>query len=161
MAILYDAGNPATALELGEVQEAAQALRFEIATVGIKQSDELDSALAGLNGRADGLYVCQSNLIVANRDRVNVLALSNRLPTMHNFGSYVQTGGLISYGSSLTDQFARAADFVSKILRGAKPADLPVQQPTKYELVINLKTAKALGLTVPGVLLARADEVIE
>ena len=161
LAILYDAGNPATVLEMGEVQEAAQALRFEVAKMGIRQSDELDAAFAALNGRADGLYVCQSNLIVANRNRVNALALSTRLPTMHNFRSYVQAGGLISYGPSLADQFARAADFVHKILRGAKPADLPVQQPTKYELVINLRTAKALGLEVPPSLLARADEVIE
>ena len=161
LAILYDGSNPAPLLEMGEVQEAAQALRLEIVKVDIRQSEELDSAFATLNGRVDALYVCQSNLIVANRIRVNALALSTRLPTMHNFRSYVQAGGLISYGPSLADQFARAADLVNKILRGAEPADIPVEQPTKYELAINLKTAKSLRLDVPPALLARADEVIE
>jgi putative tryptophan/tyrosine transport system substrate-binding protein len=161
LAILYDAGNPATVLEMGEAQEAAAALSFEVVRVGIRQVEELDSAFAAFRGRADGLYVCQSNLIVANRIQVNALALSTRLPTTHNLRSYTQAGGVLSYGASLADQFARAADLVNKILRGAKPADLPVQQPTKYELVINLKTAHALGLTVPPTLLARADEVIE
>jgi ABC-type uncharacterized transport system substrate-binding protein len=146
---------------MSEVQQAAEALSFEVVKVGIKQSEELDSAFAGVKGQVDGMYVCQSNLIVANRNRINALALSNRIPTMHNFRNYVQGEGLISYGASLTDQFAQAADLVNTILRGTKPADLPVQQPTKYELVINLETAHALGLTIPPQLLARADEVSE
>jgi putative tryptophan/tyrosine transport system substrate-binding protein len=115
----------------------------------------------GLNGRADALYVCGDPLMDTHRVRINMLALAARLPTMHGVREYVEAGGLMSYGPSFTSLFRRTADLVDKILRGAKPSDIPVEQPTKFELVINAKTAKALGLTVPPSLLARADEVIE
>ena len=110
---------------------------------------------------SDALYVVTDPLVNTNRIRLNALALGARLPTMHGQRAYVDAGGLMSYGANIPDLFRRAGDYVDKILRGAKPADLPVEQPTKFELVINLKTAKALGLEVPQSLLARADEVIE
>ena len=112
-------------------------------------------------GRADALYVCVDPLVNTHRIRVNTLALAARLPTMHGLREYVEAGGLMSYGPNLPDLFRRAADFVDKILRGAKPGEIPVEQPTKFDLVINLTTAKALGLNVPPSLIARADEVIE
>ena len=105
--------------------------------------------------------LCADPLVITNRVRINTLALGARLPTMHGIREYVEAGGLMSYGPNFPDLFRRAADFVDKILRGAKPADIPVEQPTKFDLVINLTTAKALGLDVPPTLLARADEVIE
>ena len=114
-----------------------------------------------LKGRADAVYVCGSPLLTTNQSRVTSLALGARLPTMHGFRSYVAAGGLISYGPNLPSLFQRAAEYVDKILRGAKPSDLPVEQPTKFDLTVNLVTAKALGLTIPPSLLARADEVIE
>jgi putative ABC transport system substrate-binding protein len=114
-----------------------------------------------LKGHADAVYVCPDPLLNANRVRINTLALGLRLPTMHGFREYVEAGGLMSYGPNFLDLHRRAADFVDKILRGAKPADIPVEQPTKFDLVINLTTAKALGLEVLPTLLARADEVIE
>jgi putative tryptophan/tyrosine transport system substrate-binding protein len=114
-----------------------------------------------IKNRADALYVASDPLLNSNRVRINTLALGARLPTMHGFREYVEAGGLMSYGPSLPNQFRRAGDFVDMILRGAKPGDLPVEQPTKFDLVINLTTARALGLEIPPILLARADEVIE
>jgi putative ABC transport system substrate-binding protein len=114
-----------------------------------------------LKDRAEALYVCSDPLITTNRVRLITLALGVQLPTIHGFREFVEAGGLMSYGPSYTERFRRAADYVDKILRGAKPGDLPVEQPTKFELVINLTTAKALGLDVPYTLLHRADEVIE
>ena len=114
-----------------------------------------------LTSRTDALYVPADPLVNSNRIRINTLALGARLPTMFGIREYVEAGGLISYGPNIPDLFRRAAEYVDKILRGAKPADLPVEQPTKFDLVINLTTAKALGLTVPPTVLARADEVIE
>ena len=109
----------------------------------------------------DALYVCTDGLVNANRIRINTLALGARLPTMHGYRDYVEAAGLISYGPNLPDQFRRAADYVDKILKGAKPGDLPIEQPTKFDLVLNQTTAKALGLNLSPTLLARADEVIE
>ena len=109
----------------------------------------------------DALYVCADPLVVTHQVRINAFALAAKLPTMHGLRELIETGGLISYGPNFPDLFRRAADYVDKILRGAKPADIPVEQPTKFDLVINLTTARALGLTVPPTLLARADEVIE
>ena len=114
-----------------------------------------------IKGAADALYVCSEALANAHRVRINTLALGARLPTMHSARAYVAAGGLISYGPNYSDLFRRAGDYVDKILRGAKPGDIPVEQPTKFDLVINLTTAKVLGLDVPPTLLARADEVIE
>jgi ABC-type uncharacterized transport system substrate-binding protein len=114
-----------------------------------------------LKGRMDALYIPPDALINTHRIRINTLALGARLPTMHGARDYVEGGGFMSYGPNFTDQFRRAADYVDKILRGAKPADIPVEQPTTFELVINLKTAKALGLTLPRRLLVRADQLIE
>jgi putative ABC transport system substrate-binding protein len=118
-------------------------------------------AFEALKGRADALYVCIDALVNANRIRINTSALGARLPTMHGSRDYVEAGGLMSYGPNYPDLFRRAADYVDKILHGAKPGDIPVEQPTKFDLVINVTTAKALGLDVPPTLLARADEVIE
>ena len=121
----------------------------------------LSTAVLAQGGGGDALYVCTDALLNANRIRINALALGARLPTMHGYKESVEAGGLMSYGANLTDLFRRAGDYVDKILRGGKPADMPVEQPTKFDLVINLTTAKALGLDVPPTLLARADEVIE
>ena len=123
--------------------------------------EDIAPAFAALTGRADALYVVGDPLVSSNRMRINTLALTARLATIYNNVDYVQTGGLMSYGPNFPDLFRRSADYVDKILRGAKPADLPVEQPTKFDLVINLVTAKALGLTVSPTLLARADQVIE
>jgi ABC-type uncharacterized transport system substrate-binding protein len=129
-------------------------------TVG-KRLDDIAASFDGIKGRADALYVCVDPLVLANRDRINRLALDTRLPTMHGFREYAAAGGLVSYGPNVPDLFRRSADFVNRIFRGAKPTDIPVEQPTKFDFVINLRTAKALGLTVPDTLLARSDEVIE
>jgi putative ABC transport system substrate-binding protein len=114
-----------------------------------------------LKGRAQALYVVSEPLVLSNQVRISTLALGARLPTIHGLREYVETGGLMSYGPNPIAQYRRAAELVDKILRGAKPADIPVEQPTKFDFVINLTTAKALGLTVPDKLLALADEVIE
>ena len=161
LAIMANVGNPGAVLEMGEVQAAARTLGLEVATLEIRRAEDIAPAFEALKGRADALYVCADPLVITNRIRINTLALGARLPTMHGIREYVEAGGLMSYGPNFPDLFRRAADYVDKILRGAKPADIPVEQPTKFDLVINLTTAKALGLDVPPTLLARADEVIE
>ena len=148
-------------MEMREVQATARTLGIEVATLEIRRAEDIAPAFEALKGRADALYVCADPLVNTNRIRINTLALAARLPTMHSVREHVEAGGLMSYGPNLPDLFRRAADDVDKILRGTKPADLPVEQPTKFDLVINLKTAKALGLEIPPTLLARADEVIE
>ena len=127
----------------------------------IRRVEDIASAFEGLKGRADALYIVANPLILTNIARINTLALGARQPTIAIAREYIQAGGLMSYGPNLPNHFRRAADFVDKILRGAKPADIPVEQPTKFDLIINLTTAKALGLDIPPTLLARADEVIE
>jgi len=161
LAILINADNPAAMKEVGEVQAAAGAFGLEVVTLEIRKAEEIASAFEALKGRAEALYVFADALMNTNRVRINTLALAARLPTMHGVREYVEAGGLMSYGPSLPDLYRRAADFVDKILRGAKPGDIPVEQPTKFDLVINLTTAKALGLTIPESFLLRADEVIE
>jgi len=161
LAILANAGSPIGVLEMREAQAAARTLDFEVATLEIRGAQDIAPAFDALKGRAEALYVASDPLVTTNRIRINTLALGARLPTMHGQGDNVEAGGLMSYGANFPDFYRRAADYVDKILRGAKPADLPIEQPTKFDLIINLVTAKALGLTVPPPLLARADEVIE
>jgi putative tryptophan/tyrosine transport system substrate-binding protein len=161
VAIMGNVGNPAIVLEMREVQAAARMLGLEVAILEIRRAEDIASAFPALQVRADALYVAADPLLGTNRIRINTLALGARLPTMHDFREYVEAGGLMSYGPNLVDVFRRSADFVDKILRGAKPDDIPVEQPTKFDLVINLTTAKALGLTIPESFLLRADEVIE
>jgi putative ABC transport system substrate-binding protein len=148
-------------LEAREVQATAHTVGLEVATVEFRRAEDIPSAFEALKGRADALYVCADPLLGTHRIWINTLALGARLPTMHGNREHVEAGGLISYGASFPELYRRAADLVDKILRGTKPGDIPVEQPTTFELVINLKTAKALGLSVPPTLLARADEVIE
>jgi putative tryptophan/tyrosine transport system substrate-binding protein len=161
LAIMANVDAPATVQEMGEIQAAASTLGLEAARLEIRQAGDIAPAFEALKGRADALYVCNDPLLSTNRIRINSLALSARLPTMHGFREHVEAGGLLCYGPNFPDLFRRAADYADKILRGANPADIPVEQPTKFELVFNVKTAKALGLTIPPALLARADEVIE
>jgi putative tryptophan/tyrosine transport system substrate-binding protein len=161
LAILANVGNPAAVLEMGDVQAAARTLGVECATSEIRRAEDIAPAFAALKGRAKALYVVGDPLVLTNRISINNLALAARLPTIYVTRDFVQDGGLMSYGPNFPDLFRRASEYVDKILRGAKPADLPIEQPTKFELVINLKTAKALGLTVPQSLLATADEMIE
>jgi putative ABC transport system substrate-binding protein len=161
LAILGHFGNPNNVLELGEVQAAARTLGLEVAPSDVQRAEDIAPAFEALKGRADAVYVCNDPLFLTNRIRINILAQGARLPTMYGFREHVETGGLMSYGSNFPDLFRRAGEYVDKILRGAKPGDIPVEQPTKFHLVINLTTAKALGLEVPAMLLARADEVIE
>jgi putative ABC transport system substrate-binding protein len=161
LAVLADSHNPVAIRNVGEVQAAAPKLGLEVNTLDVKRADDIAPAIDQLTGRTQALYVVGDSLVFNNQVQINALALVARLPTMHNGRGYVETGGLVSYGTSLSDLFRRAGNYVDKILKGAKPADLPVEQPTKFELVINLKTAKALGLEVPPSLLSRADEVIE
>jgi putative ABC transport system substrate-binding protein len=161
LAIMGNVGYPGTVQELGEVQAAARTLKLEVATLGIRRAEDIAPAFEAIRSGADALYVCTESLVAANRVRIVVLALGARLPTIYGEQTHVEAGGLMSYGANVSDLFRRAGDFVDKILRGAKPAGLPVEQPTKFDLVINLITATALGLTIPPTLLARADEVIE
>jgi putative tryptophan/tyrosine transport system substrate-binding protein len=161
LAIMANAGYPAAALEMGEVQTAARTLGFDVATLEILRAEDIAPAFEALKDRTEALYVCTDGLAATNRLRINTFALAARLPTMHGERAYVEAAGLMSYGPNFPDLFRRAAEYVDKILRGAKPADLPVAQPTKFDLVVNLTTAKALGIEVPPMLLARADEVIE
>jgi putative tryptophan/tyrosine transport system substrate-binding protein len=161
VAIMANVGNPFSALELGEVQAAAGTLGLELVTLEIRQTQDIVPAFEALKGRSEALYVLTDPLVNSNRTRINTLALGARLPTIYNLQEGVEAGGLMSYGPNVPDLFRRAADFVDKILRGAKPADIPVEQPTKFELVINLTTAKVLGLKIPESFLLRADKVIE
>ncbi len=161
LAIMANAGYPAAALEMGVVQATARTLGFDVVTFEIRRSEDIAPAFQAFTGRAEALYVVSDPLIGTHRISNNTLALGARLPTIHGNREHVETGGLMSYGPNFPDLYRRAADYVDKILRGSKPADLPVEQPTKFDLVINLKTAKALGLVIPPTLLARADEVIE
>jgi putative tryptophan/tyrosine transport system substrate-binding protein len=160
--ILANAGNPTSVQELREVQATARMLGLEVATLEIRRMEDLEpTAFEPVKDAANALYAVSDPLVLASRARINTLAQGARLPTIFAFRDYVEAGGLISYGPNYTNLFSRAGDFVDKILRGAKPADLPVEQPTKFELIVNLKTAKALGLEISPSLLARADEVIE
>jgi putative ABC transport system substrate-binding protein len=161
LAIIGNVGNPAVELELSEVRSTARALGLEATAFELRRAEDIARAFDALKGRADALYVCGDPLVFTNRIRVNTLAQGARLPTMYFLGEYVEAGGLMSYGPSVPDLYRRTADFVDKILRGAKPGDIPVEQPTKFDLIINLTTAKALGLTIPETFLLRADEVIE
>jgi putative ABC transport system substrate-binding protein len=161
LAILANVGFPQSVLEMDEVQATARTLGFEVAKLEIRRAEDIVPAFEALKGGVEALYVCSDALVNTNLARINTLTRVARLPTMHSVREYVEAGGLMSYGPNYSVLFRRAADFVDKILRGAKPGDLPVEQPTKFDLVINLTTAKALGLTVPPALLARADEVIE
>ena len=161
MAILLNVGNANAVLELGEIQAAARTLGLAVAASEIRRAEDIVSAFEALKGRADAIYVVADPLVFSNRARIHTLAMAARLPAIYNSREYVEMGGLMSYGPNFPDMFRRAADMVDKILRGVKPGDLPVEQPTQFDLVINLTTAKALGLEVPPTLLARADEVIE
>ena len=161
LAVMANGGFPGAVQEMGEVQAAAQTLDLQVATSVIRRAEDIAGAFEALKERADALYVCGDLLMFTNRIRINTLAQGARLPTIYVTRAYVDAGGLLSYGVEYLDLYRRAAELVDKILRGAKAADLPVEQPTKFELIVNLTTAKALGLTVPPSLLARADEVIE
>ena len=162
LAIMANVDNALTVLEMGEVRAKAPSAGLdEAATVEIRRADDIAPAIERLKGNADALYVCADGLVNSNRIRLNALALAARLPTMHGLREYLEAVGLMSYGPNIPDLFRRAAEFVDKILRGTKPADIPVEEPTKFDLAINLTTAKALGLEVPHNLLVLADELIE
>jgi putative tryptophan/tyrosine transport system substrate-binding protein len=159
--ILANIGDPAVVSETSEVQAAARRLGLEAAIGEIRRAEDIAPVFEALKGRTDALYVVGDPLTTGNQVRIITLALAARLPTVWSDGANVEAGGLISYGPSFRDRFRRSADIVDKILRGAKPAEMPVEQPTKFELVINLTTAKAVGLEIPSNLLALADQVIE
>ena len=161
LAVLANESNPMNRRQAEEVQAAAHAPGFEVAPLDVRRADDIAPAFAALDSHADALYVTADPLLTSNANAISALALKARLPDMYSFREEVVAGGLLSYGASFPDLFRRAAELVDKILRGAKPADIPVEQPTKFDLVINLKTAKALGLTVPHSILVLADEVIE
>jgi putative ABC transport system substrate-binding protein len=163
VAILYDPAAPATAREVKEdLPATARALGLTLQPWEVRGADGFDKVFAALNKqRPDGLYVTTGPLVFANRKRILDLAARSRLPSVYVRREFVDAGGLMSYGADLADSYRRVAYFVDRILKGAKPADLPVEQPTKFELVINLKTAKQIGLTIPQSVLYRADKVIK
>ena len=161
LGILINAGNPGAVLDRDQVRAAAGKLGLEVLTGEVQGAKEIAPTFEAFKGRAQALYVVGDALMSTNRIRINTLALAARLPSMYPNRAAVEAGGLISYGPNFPDIYRRAGDYVDKILRGGKPADIPVEQPTKFDLVINLTTAKALGLEIPPTLLARADEVIE
>jgi putative tryptophan/tyrosine transport system substrate-binding protein len=161
LAILVNVGNPIGVLEMREVQATARTLGLEVITSEIRRGEDIAPAFEVLKGRTEALYVVTDPLVTTNHARIHTLAMGAHLPTMHDGREYVEAGALMSYGPSRPDLFRRAADHVDKILRGTKPGDIPVEQPTKFDLVINLTTAKVLGLTIPESFLLRADQVIE
>jgi len=161
LAILANVGSPSVVLDMREVEATARTLGLEVTTLEIRRGEDIAPAFEALKGRADALYVCIDPLVGTHRIRINTLALAARLPTMHATREAVEAGGLMSYGANVPDLFRFAADYVDKILRGAKPGDIPVEQPRKFDLIINLTTARALGLTMPEAFLLRANEVLE
>jgi putative ABC transport system substrate-binding protein len=161
LAILVNIGNPYSALELNQIRAAARAVGLEVAALEIRGAEEIAPAFETIRGRADALYVINDPTLISSRVGINTLALDARLPTMHGARELVEADGLMSYGPNWPHMFRRAADHVDKILRGAKPANIPIEQPTKFDLIVNLRTARALGIEVPAMLLGRADEVIE
>ena len=146
---------------MNEIETIARTVGIEVSRLEIRRAEEIAQAIEAVKGNAGALYACANSLVLTNLVRINTAALAARLPTMNFTREFVEAGGLVSYGPSYVDLFRRGAELVDKVLRGEKPADIPVEQPTKFELVVNLITARALGLTVPQMLLARADEVIE
>jgi putative ABC transport system substrate-binding protein len=161
LAVVANVVAPGALLEMRKVQKTAEAVGLEVTALEIRQAEEIAPAIEDLKGRADALYVATDPLLFTNRIRFNTSALGARLPTIYGSREYVDSGGLVSYGPNWTGLFRRSADYVDKILRGTKPGDIPVEQPTKFDLIVNLKTAKALGVEFSPSLLARADEVIE
>jgi len=161
LAVIANVGSRGAVLELAEVRTVARKFGIDIEALEIRRAEDIAPAFGALKKGAQALYVCPDALVNANYVRINTFALGARLPTIHAFRDFVGAGGLMSYGPNNADLFRRAGDIVDKILKGAKPADLPVEQPTKFELVINLTTAKALGFTIPEAFLLRADELIE
>jgi putative ABC transport system substrate-binding protein len=161
LAIMVNVSNPGSVPEMSQARAAAVALGIEVVTTEIRQAGDIAPALEALKGRADALYVCADPLFNVHRVQINTLAVGAQIATIYDLREYVDAGGLMSYGPNFPDQWRRAGDIVDKILRGAKPADIPVEQPTKFELVVNLSTAKALGLTIPESFLSLADQVIE
>jgi putative ABC transport system substrate-binding protein len=147
--------------QLQEAKAAAPRLGVSVHVVEIRGAEDIAPAMAAAKQHGDALFVLNDPLVIANRARINELAIAAKLPTVYAFREFVDSGGLMSYGPHFPDLFRRAGDYVDKILRGAKPADIPVEQPTRFELIVNLKTARALGLTIPESFLLRADEVIE
>jgi ABC-type uncharacterized transport system substrate-binding protein len=160
VAVMGNAGFRDAVQEMGDVRAIANTFGLEVSISEIRRPEDISPAFEAIKG-ADALYVCGDPLILGNRIRINSLALGARLPTMHGVREQVDAGGLMSYGTNFLDLFRRTADLVDKILRGTKPVDIPVEQPTKFDLVVNMKTAKAIGLTIPEIFLVRADEVIE
>jgi putative ABC transport system substrate-binding protein len=161
LAILFDAGYAAAVQEMGEVQAAARTLGLAVVPQGIRRAEDITPAFDAFEGKADGLYLAADALIFTNGKTIATLALKTQLPTTCNNADTARAGALMSYGPNFPALFRRAAEIVDKILHGTKPGDIPVEQPTKFDLVINLKTANALGLTIPHNLLVLADEVIE
>jgi ABC-type uncharacterized transport system substrate-binding protein len=161
LAIIANVDSSSSVLESAEARAAARKLGLDADVLEIRRAEDIGPAFGPLESGVQALYVVPDPLVNANHARINTLALGARLPTIHPFRDYLGAGGFMSYGASNADLFRRAGDYVDKILRGAKPGDLPVEQPTKFDLVINLTTAKALGLKIPESFLLRADEVIE
>jgi len=161
LAIMANVGNPQAVLEMGEVQAAARKLGIEVAPLEIRRAEDIAPAFAAIKAQTDAIYLVQEALVNANRTRVITLTLTARLPAIVSAREFVQAGVLMSYGPNFPDMFRRTAEIVDQILRGAKPGDIPIEQPTKFDLAINLTTAKALGLEVPHNLLVLADDVIE
>jgi putative tryptophan/tyrosine transport system substrate-binding protein len=158
---IANANNPTSMRNVREMEAAAAKLALQITPLDIRSAEEVTPAMETLKGRAQALYVVGDPLIADNQIQINTLALAARLPTIHGSRNYVASGGLLSYGPNYSDLFRRAGDYVDKILKGAKPADIPVELPTRIELIVNFKTAKVIGLQIPETFLVRAEEVIE
>ena len=161
LGVLANAGDPGAVLEMGEVEAVARSFGIEVATFQIRRAEDIAPTLEAIKDQVQAIYVVADPLVFTHRARINILAIGERLPTTHAAREYVEAGGLMSYGPNFRTLFRRAAELVDNILHGTKPADIPVEQPTKFDLVVNLKTAKALGLTISEAFLLRADEVIE
>jgi putative ABC transport system substrate-binding protein len=161
VAIMANVGYSGAVDEMGALEAVARTMGMEVIRLAIRRAEDTAPAMESLNGRAGAFYACGDSLVFSSFKQIIASANAAQLPTMNYTREFVEAGGLISYGPSYTDLFRRTADYVDKILHGAKPADLPVQQPTKFELVVNLKTAKALQITIPAFLLQNADDVIE
>jgi putative ABC transport system substrate-binding protein len=161
LGVLGNAAYAASVLEMNEVQDAARGLGLQSVRLEVKGLEDIATAFNGLKSRIDAIYVVTDSLVSTHHTRINSLAVNERLPTMHSVREYVDGGGLLSYGANYQELFRRAADLVDKIFRGARPDELPVEQPSKFELAINLVVAKALGISIPPSIYARADAIIE